>query len=101
MVNKAAVQRYQILCQVRPNEVILDHSSSHKKQLEDHIFRRLVYCQKLLLSHIKDSPLQRYEALLSQRPDVIKRVPQHYIASFLGVSKVHLSRIKSQLARNS
>jgi DNA-directed RNA polymerase specialized sigma subunit len=37
--------------------------------------------------------------LVKERPHIVKRVPQHYIASYLGISSVHLSRIKSQLAR--
>lgn len=80
-------------------EFVVDNSPDIKMELEKHIYRRLVYCQKLLLSHIKDSPQKRYEEILDQRPDIIKRIPQHYIASYLGITKVHLSRIKSKLAR--
>lgn len=38
---------------------------------------------------------QRYEALLAARPDVTQRVPLHYIASFLGVTPISLSRIRA------
>lgn len=54
-----------------------------------------------LLSFIRDTPEQRYLRLLSERPQIIRRVPQHYIASFLGVSTVHLSRIKGKLGRGA
>lgn len=80
-------------------QLILDNSPIIKMELEEHIFKRLIYCQKLLLSHIKDSPQKRYEDILHQRPDIIIRIPQHYIASYIGITKVHLSRIKSKLAR--
>ena len=80
-------------------QFVLDHSPAIRMEQEDRIFNRLVYCQKLLLSHLKDSPQKRYEEILEQRPDIIMRVPQHYIASYLGITKVHLSRIKGQLAR--
>ncbi|MCF6404320.1 Crp/Fnr family transcriptional regulator [Chitinophaga filiformis] len=79
-------------------EFVLDNSPGIKMEMERHLFRRFIDCQKLLLSHIKDSPQQRYEQILQQRPDIIMRVPQHYIASYLGITKVHLSRIKSKLA---
>lgn len=52
-----------------------------------------------LVSFIRDTPEQRYKHLLTEKPHIIQRVPQHYIASYLGVSKVHLSRIKSKLAK--
>jgi len=51
------------------------------------------------VSFIRDTPEQRYLKLLRNRPHIIKRVPLHYIASYLGVSRVHLSRIKGKLAR--
>ena len=51
------------------------------------------------VSFIRDTPEQRYNNLLTERPHIVQRVPQHYIASYLGVSTVHLSRIKSKLAK--
>jgi CRP-like cAMP-binding protein len=54
-----------------------------------------------LVSFIRDTPEERYQRLLNERPHIVQRVPQHYIASYLGVSKVHLSRIKSKLAKGN
>jgi CRP-like cAMP-binding protein len=51
------------------------------------------------VSFIRDSPEQRYKNLLKERPHIVQRVPQRYIASYLGVSTVHLSRIKNKLAK--
>jgi len=51
------------------------------------------------VSFIRDTPEQRYKKLLAERPHIVQRVPQHFIASYLGVSTVHLSRIKSKLAK--
>ena len=50
------------------------------------------------LSFIRDTPEQRYKNLLRDRPHIILRVPQNYIASYLGVTTVHLSRIKNKIA---
>lgn len=63
------------------------------------IFERTFAYMKYFISAIKDTPQQRYLDLLRERPQVVQRVPQHYIASYLGITKVHLSRIKSQLAK--
>jgi CRP-like cAMP-binding protein len=52
------------------------------------------------VSIIRDTPEERYRKLLTERPHIVQRVPQHYIASYLGVSTVHLSRIKSKLAKS-
>jgi CRP-like cAMP-binding protein len=51
------------------------------------------------VSFIRDTAEQRYLHLLQERPHIVQRVPQHYIASYLGISSVHLSRIKSKLAK--
>lgn len=61
------------------------------------LFQRTFDYMKYFVSFIKDSPAQRYLNLIKERPQIIQRVPQHYIASYLGVTTVHLSRIKSKL----
>jgi len=63
------------------------------------IFERTFDYMKYFFSTIKDTPQQRYLDLLKERPEIVKRVPQHYIASYLGISSVHLSRIKSKLSK--
>lgn len=50
----------------------------------------------LFLSVIKDNPGKRYENLLAGDPRIIQRVPQHYIASYLGITPVSLSRIRNK-----
>lgn len=62
---------------------------------------RLTHYSGEFISFIRDTPEQRYRHLLEERPHIIQRVSQHYIASYLGVSSVHLSRIKSKLAKGN
>ncbi len=40
------------------------------------------------------TPTQRYNAIQTDYPTIHNRVPQHMIASYLGISPVHLSRLK-------
>lgn len=65
----------------------------------DALFGRTFEYMKHFFSFIKDTPAQRYINLVEEKPQIIQRVPQHYIASYLGVSTVHLSRIKNKLAK--
>lgn len=69
-----------------------------RNQLIDTLFERTFDYMKHFFSFIKDTPTQRYLNLIKEKPQIILRVPQHYIASYLGVTTVHLSRIKSKLA---
>jgi len=61
-----------------------------------YIQQRLLAYQKLFVSQIKDSPEKRYHQLLQQSPEIIQRIPQHYIASYLGITSVSLSRIRNR-----
>ncbi len=47
------------------------------------------------------SPEQRYLNLLQKRPDLIQRVPQHQLASYLGVKPQSLSRLKTRILEKS
>ena len=58
----------------------------------------LVKVQFNLDSFKTHTPEQRYLHMLEQRPDLIQRVPQHQIASFLGITPQSLSRIRKRLA---
>lgn len=40
------------------------------------------------------SPRERYDSITDVFPNIHNRVPQHMIASYLGISAVHLSRLK-------
>lgn len=40
---------------------------------------------------------ERYISLIKERPKVFERIPQHYIASFLGIKPPSLSRIRKRI----
>lgn len=43
------------------------------------------------------SPEQRYLNLIQKRPDLIQRVPQHQLASYLGIQPQSLSRLRARI----
>lgn len=43
------------------------------------------------------SPEQRYLTLLNKRPDLVQRVPQHQLASYLGIKPQSLSRMRARI----
>lgn len=43
------------------------------------------------------SPEQRYLNLLQSQPDLIQRVPQHQLASYLGIKPQSLSRLRARI----
>lgn len=58
--------------------------------------------QQLNLDEFKtSSPEQRYKTLLKNRPDLIQRVPQQQLASFLGILPQSLSRLRARIMEKS
>ena len=50
---------------------------------------------------MQQSAAERYADFVRLRPDLVQRVPQYEIASYLGVTDVHLSRVRRAEAERS
>jgi CRP-like cAMP-binding protein len=50
-----------------------------------------------VVSFITQTPEERYLNLLSTGREILQRMPQHYIANFLGITPVSLSRIRRRV----
>ncbi|MDB4903065.1 MAG: hypothetical protein JWQ63_2346 [Mucilaginibacter sp.] len=57
----------------------------------------LICYDNRMISFITKTPEERYLELLSTGRDILQRVPQHYIAHFLGITPVSLSRIRRRI----
>ncbi len=51
-------------------------------------------------SLLQQSAAERYLHFVEQHPDLLQRIPQYHIASFLGITEVSLSRLKKNLLKN-
>lgn len=80
----------------RDFQKVIEEQPPLRKMFEEHLFRRLFEGQRIMLSFLRNTPQQRYEELIRQYPHIVQRVPQHYIASYLGITPVSLSRIRNR-----
>lgn len=64
-----------------------------RKFAEEKLSYALEFSNKLKLL----SPIEKYEFLIDQRPELLGRVPQHLIAAYLGISPETLSRARKQM----
>jgi CRP-like cAMP-binding protein len=78
-------------------EEIFMKNPEYSNSINEIIFKRLSHYSRLFMSYIKNTPEERYKELLKTNPHIIKRVPQHYIASYLGITSVSLSRIRNRV----
>ncbi len=58
----------------------------------------LIALQRRVISSLNFTAEDKYLQLLSLSPGIVQRVPQHYIASYLGITPETLSRIRRQIA---
>jgi len=58
--------------------------------------RSFIASQRRLNSTISNTAEKRYTEFIDNHPQFIQRFPQHFIASFLGITKETLSRIRKQ-----
>ncbi len=63
--------------------------------------RRLAVTQDRLVQTIARPAQDKYLDFIRRYPDIPQRVPQHYIASYLGISPEFLSKIRARLSRKS
>lgn len=78
---------YNAICELYPDLKI---------KFNELLLQRMGNYANLFLSRIKDNPQKRYEDLLENHQEIIKRIPQHYIASYLGITPISLSRIRNR-----
>jgi CRP-like cAMP-binding protein len=74
--------KFEIMCRILSEELLA------KKQMDFDAFKT-------------SSPEQRYLNLLQKRPDLIQRVPQHQLASYLGIKPQSLSRLRARIVEKN
>jgi CRP-like cAMP-binding protein len=55
------------------------------------------YLDKRIQAQYIYTPAERYQHITRIFPNIHNRAPQHMIASYLGITPIHLSRLKKQL----
>ena len=79
---------------------VLYETPTFSRFLIDKLINRLADYQHRVTSLIKANPATRYEELEKEKPELVALVPKHYIASYLGITPVSLSRIRTKLQKH-
>lgn len=59
----------------------------------------MIAMQKRLMSELSSTAEDKYLKLIAAYPNIVARVPQHMIASYLGLTPESLSRIRKRIAQ--
>jgi len=94
----------QTIQSVEPTEAVVIPRSSiewgYRNMKEGDRLGRLIaefyfiYHDNRIKNQYSRSPKERYDMITQVFPNIHNRVPQHMIASYLGITPVHLSRLK-------
>ncbi|MEK6481973.1 Crp/Fnr family transcriptional regulator [Catalinimonas sp. 4WD22] len=61
--------------------------------------QRMAFAQKVVASLIINKPQDRYTSYQQLHPGLENRIPQHILASYMGITPVSLSRIRKRLSK--
>lgn len=86
-----------LLLRPQDKELLLERYPKFERMYRLMVQRSLSNLQNRLFATISKSAQERYLEFLERYPQIPQRVPQHYIASYLGVSPEFLSKIRSRL----
>ena len=60
--------------------------------------QQYVLMEKRVFTLQKDKAEVKYQNLLKEHPEYLQQIPLQYIASYLGITQRHLSRIRKEIA---
>ena len=63
--------------------------------------QELIVYQEVISTFITLRPEERYIRLIETKPELSQRIPQHYLATYLGVTPETLSRIRKRLSKST
>jgi CRP/FNR family transcriptional regulator, cyclic AMP receptor protein len=63
------------------------------------IQRNLSATQNRLINTIAKTAMEKYQDFLERYPSIPQRVPQHYIAAYLGISPEFLSKVRAKMGK--
>lgn len=96
--NIEALEDAELLLISKPSwDLLLKEVPAFERYFRILIQNNLIATQRRLMGNMTTTAEERYTKLLQDFPDISQRVPQHMIASYIGVTRETLSRLRSQL----
>ena len=97
--NIEALEESELLMIAKPSwDILLDRVPLLERYFRILLQNNLIATQRRLMGELSETTEEKYLKLVKAYPDCIQRVPQHMIASYLGITRETLSRIRNQLA---
>jgi CRP-like cAMP-binding protein len=97
--NVAPGEKGELFIDALEDSVVVPISKSSPPKSDLHkLHKRISVLQKRIIMLMSASAIQRYNYFLEIYPDIVQRVPQKMIASYLGITPQALSTIRGKIA---
>ena len=97
--NIEALENCELLLITKPSwDTLLEKVPAFERYFRILIQNNLIATQRRLMSSLSETAEEKYKKLIDNFPGCLNRVPQHMIASYLGITPETLSRIRGQMA---
>jgi len=87
-----------LLLSKQAEEQLMERVPKFERYFRILLQNNLIATQRRLIGSLSQSAEERYNQLINGCPNIPQRVPQHMMASFLGITPETLSRIRKQVA---
>ncbi|MFC4816127.1 MULTISPECIES: Crp/Fnr family transcriptional regulator [unclassified Flavobacterium] len=78
-------------------KILRDQNEEFHRFYYDLIEKQICLIDDYRIDLLTLTPEERYQKLLQNEPTLLKEIPLHYLASFLGISSRHMSRIRKNI----
>ncbi|MBS1738753.1 MAG: Crp/Fnr family transcriptional regulator [Bacteroidetes bacterium] len=96
--NIEALEDCELLLISKPSwELLLEKIPAFERYFRILVENNLIVTQRRLIASFSDTAEEKYQKLIQKFPLILQRVPLHMIASYLGITRETLSRVRSQL----
>ena len=97
--NVEALENCELLMITKPSwNTLLEKVPAFERYFRILIQNSLIATQRRLMSSLSETAEEKYTKLIENFPTCLQRLPQHMIASYLGITPETLSRIRGQMA---
>ena len=97
--NIEALEDSELLLITQPSwDILLEKIPAFERYFRILIQNNLIATQRRLMGTMSETAEEKYLKLIKNFSDCIQRVPQHMIASYLGITRETLSRVRSHIA---
>jgi len=105
LINVEAMEDLFLICftQASIQELLKDDRMVLKMERFGRMIAEYLICcyEERVVSFVTQTPEERYRLLLEKEDGLLQRIPQHYLANYLGVTPVSLSRIRKRIFGSS